>query len=54
MYSETNLLFQELIDHVFAFKKKKKKAEGWGTSKLIAQAGWGVGMAAPFLMLQLL
>lgn len=25
MYSETNLLFQRLIDHAFAFKKKKKR-----------------------------
>lgn len=46
IYSETNLLFQQLIDHAFAFKKKRR---GGGrtddTRKLIARAGWGVGWA---------
>ena len=42
MYSETNLLFQQLIDHAFAFKQKG----GGRTRKLIARAGWGVGWAA--------
>lgn len=38
MYSETNLLFQQLIDHAFAFKGKGRGR----TRKLVARARWGV------------